>query len=302
MWSIYLRRTFSGYFRYGYSVFNYAYHYSIFLFKRGYNYFIKESKPSKPVDVIEEYYEAHKKKFLKILESTTLVLNKNIDPVFYVKTDFQNAVRDDNNVLESDWKTRVLFENTPRGNVIMYYNPFKLGFTYYADQYIPYDILNAVAMKYVITYRCIDFFIDEVILPETKKSPLMTLLEEDKKELIKEEKDGDTEFKNKLKGAPFAKLKNYKKEDKKNVDNKIANDKSKEEKQKERNRFIHMGKMQNYKFLKVQEKKSINLFTTPSALVASLGDNITIQKEVFSYRDYKKVKKDICTDVNCNTL
>jgi hypothetical protein len=282
----------SNYFRRGYSILTYAYRYGMFLFKKGYNYFIKESKPSKPVDVIEEYCQKHKKKFLQTLELTTLVVNKNIDPVFYVKSDFQSAIRDDNNALENDWKTRILFENTPRGNVIMYYNPFKLGFTYYADQYIPYDILNAVAMKYVITYRCMDFFMDEVILPETKKSPLMVLLEEDKKDDKKE----DTEFKNMLKGAPFAKLKNHKKEDKKKVDNT-------KEKQKERNRFIHMGKIQNYKFLKIPEKKAVNLFTTTSALVASLHDNTGVQQSVFSYRDYKKVKRDtICTDVNCSTL
>ena len=299
MWSTYFRR--------GYSMLTYAYRYGMFLFKKGYHFFIKEIKPSKPVDVIEQYCELHKKKFLSKLEATTLVLNKNIDPVFYVKVDFQSAIRDDNNVLENDWKTRILFENTPRGNVIMYYNPFKLGFTYYADQYIPYGILNAVAMKYVITYRCMDFFMDEVILPETKKSPLMVLLEEDKKDDkkgdSKEEKQADIEFKNKLKGAPFAKLKNYKKEDKKTVDNKTANDKSKEEKQKERNRFIHMGKIQNYKFLKIPEKKAANLFTTPSALVDSLHDNTGVQQSVFSYRDYKKVKREnICTDVNCSTL
>lgn len=288
MWSTYFRR--------GYSLLTYAYCYGMFLFKKGYSYFIKEIKPSKPVDVIEKYYEAHKKKFLKTLDITTLISNKNINPVFYVKSDFQNAIRDNNNDLECEWKTRILFENTPRGNVIMYYNPFKLGFTYYSDQYIPYDILNAVAMKYVLTYRCRDFFMDELILPETKKSPLMILIQDDKKEMVKE----DIEFKNKLKGAPFAKFKNYKKEDK----NKPTSDNKLEEKQKERNRFINMGRIQNYKVLNVPKKKSINLFITPSALVDSLDDNISVQEEVFSYRNYKKEmlqkkKQDICIEGTC---
>ena len=39
-----------------------------------------------------------------------------------------------------------------------------MGSSYYSDQNIvSYDILNAVAMKYVTIFRCRDFFIDETI-------------------------------------------------------------------------------------------------------------------------------------------
>jgi len=306
MWSLFFRRIYNN----AYSL----YFYGMGFIRRGYRYFLKEEIKTKPVDVVESYIEKNKKKFLQSIETPSLVLNKNISPVFYLKKDFQAAIRDDNNDLENEWKTRILFENTPRGNVIMYYNPFKLGFTYYADQYIPYDILNSVAMKYVITYRCSDFFMDELILPEAKKSPLMVLLQEDKKEVIKgneKEKEADTEFKNKLKSAPFAKLKNYKTTAKVN-DKKESNDEKKtgekkvDEKQKERNRFINMGKMQNYKFLKVTEKKKVDLFsstTTPASMIDYLMSNSSVQKEVFSYRDFKNAnkRKDIYDDVNsCN--
>ena len=43
----------------------------------------------------------------------------------------------------------------------MFYDPYKLGFSYYSDTNgIPYFILNAVAMKYIYTFRCLDFFVD----------------------------------------------------------------------------------------------------------------------------------------------
>lgn len=286
MWSFLFHRIYSNV--------TYLYFYSIHLFNKGYKYFIKDKPLKKVVDPIEFYVEKNKTRFLKVVESPSLVLNKNIAPLFYIKHDFLSAIRDDNNPLENEWKTRILFENTPRGNVIMYYNPFKLGFTYYADQYIPYNILNSVAMKYVITYRCIDFFIDEFILPETKKSPLMVLIQEDKKEVNKEKDTReDTEFKNKLKGAPFAKLKNYKTTSK--LNNKMEENgvKKVEETQKERNRFIQMGKIQNYNFLKVDEKR-VDLFsstTTPSSMVDCLMCNSSLQKQVFSYRDFKNANK-----------
>jgi hypothetical protein len=59
-----------------------------------------------------------------------------------------------NTELEKMWRTRILFENTPRGNVIMFYDPYKLGFSFYCDQkIISYDILNAIATKYVRMFR-----------------------------------------------------------------------------------------------------------------------------------------------------
>jgi hypothetical protein len=240
------------------------------------------------IDMNAQYIEKNKKKFLQLFENPSLIFNKNISSEFYSKKEFQQVIQNDNNILETEWKTRILFESTPRGNVIMYYNPYKLGFSYYADQYIPYDILNSVAMKYVTIYRCLDFFIDELILPENKKNPLMVLFQEDKKEVSKEDNNSlDDEFKNKLKSAPFAKLKSYKLTGKKDEKKDEKDNKKVVEQQKERNRFINMGKTSNYNFLKVPEKKKISLFSS-SELVSDLIDNISVQKEVFSYRNFKK--------------
>jgi len=163
--------------------------------------------------------------------------NQNIVSVFYNKKEFgetvatannvletewrtrilmesTETVATANNVLETEWRTRILMESTPRGNIIMYFDAYKLGFAYYCDQnVISYDILNAMAMKYVSVYKCRDFFMDETFVC----SPLIKihLLEEPKKPFDlsggKVVIGGGASHSQK---SPFAKLRNYAKESK----------------------------------------------------------------------------------------
>jgi hypothetical protein len=247
-------------------------------------------------DITEKYVEKHKTKFLKTFDSeyaNKITMNFNIDTVYYSKKQFQEMLKDVNNPLEKQWKTRLLFETTPRGNIIMFYDPYKLGFAYYCDQSLPYDIINAVAMKYVVVFQCQEFFMDEHIVPENKPSPLLKLLEEDKPEKT-EEKNKETVSKNEkgdkemLKSGPFAKFKNYN-----NVSSKISENKKdsdKKEKQKERNRFINLGKICNFKLLQPPPKKKTSPVFT-SHLVNDLFENSDTQKQVFSYRDFKQKLK-----------
>jgi len=52
---------------------------------------------------------------------------------------------------------------------MMYFNPYLLSYHYYSDeQIIPYKILEQVATKYVVMYRCKDFFIDVEKRPGNK--------------------------------------------------------------------------------------------------------------------------------------
>ena len=242
------------------------------------------------IDQNAKYIENNKQKFLSLLDKPFLKLNSNINPIFYSKKYFEQVIKLENNNLEKEWNKRILFESTPRGNVIMYYNPYKLGFSYFADQYMPYDILNSVAMKYVTLYRCVEFFIDEHVLPESKKSSLMMLLQDEKIE-SKDEKieSKEKDFKKILKAAPFAKLKSYR------LDLKTS-DKKELEIQREQNKFINMGKIMNYSFLKVPEKKKVDLFASSKqdsnivqGDVSYVVEEKTIHKEVFSYHDYKKM-------------
>lgn len=241
-------------------------------------------------DITEKYVEKHKTKFLKTFDAeyaNKITINFNIDPVYYSKKQFQEMLKDINNPLEKQWKTRLLFETTPRGNIIMFYDPYKLGFAYYCDQYLPYDIINAVAMKYVVVFQCQEFFMDEHIVPENKPSPLLKLIEEDKPEKTEETKNEKMDIE-KIKSGPFAKFKNYNKVSSKVNENKKASDK--QEKQKERNRFINLGKICNFKLLQQPFKKKTNP-VFESQLANDLFENSATQKQVFSYRDYKnKIK------------
>jgi hypothetical protein len=246
----------------------------------------------------ERYVEKHTERFIHSFEQDEKpFMNYNIHNVFYSKNQYQEMLKDPNNKQEKQWKTRVLIEHTPRGNVIMHYDPYKLGFTYYSDQHITYNILNAVAMKYVLKFQCRDFFMDEQVIPE---SPLLHLLQEDKKEkeIVDKEKDKDADtLKQKLKSAPFAKFKNYNKTsskaDEKKKDTKTAEttgETAPPEKPKERNRFINLGKTTNFNILQpMKKKKSVLSFS--SKIADSLFENTNVQKEVFNYRDFKRMKE-----------
>jgi hypothetical protein len=232
--------------------------------------------------------------------------NLNINPVFYSKEKYVELLKHEDNELEIEWKKRILIEYTPRGNVFMFYDPYKLGFSYYCDQYVPHNILNAVAMKYVLKFQCRDFFMDEHVVPESLPSPLLKLVIEEKK--VKEIQDKlDSNIKNRLRNAPFAKFKNYnralstineepKKEGSVNVLSPPEKP-EKPEKQKERNKFINLGKTSNFSILQPVMKKKrggaggagSTLFK--SMLASSLFDNSSVQKEVFSYRDFLRETK-----------
>jgi hypothetical protein len=58
------------------------------------------------------------------------------------------------------YKKSFIIENTPLGNVLMFYNHDKLTFDYYSDVTIPYRFLETVARKYVVTHRYRPLYID----------------------------------------------------------------------------------------------------------------------------------------------
>lgn len=251
---------------------------------------------------IELYYENNLKRFLSSFE-VDKKWNFNIEEVFYKKENYLELLKDVDNVLEKKWKMRILIEHTPRGNVFMYYDPYKLGFSYYCDQYVPYNILNVVAMKYVLKFHCRDFFMDEHIVPDISPSPLLALLVEEKKaKEIKEEMDSN--IKNRLRNAPFAKFKNYNRASLGTIEE-VKKEPSQNvlvvEKQKERNRFINLGKTCNFSILQpvVKKKRYSNMFK--SKLASSLNDNSSVQNEVFSYRDFLRETKCRETKVSPDT-
>jgi hypothetical protein len=261
-------------------------------------------KPVTVTSLSKDYFEIQKSNFLNTykLENN---FNENIDKCFYNKTKLSIVLTEENNELEKKWKTRLLFENSPRGNIVMYYDAFKQGFAYYCDQTsIPYNLLNSVAMKYVRIYRCRDFFVDNCETPEENPSPLLDI--EEKKGGKKEEKVEEKEKlneKKETKKSPFATFKNYNTTASKLKDEKITNNDKKDNKEKKnqdekdekiyiRNKFICLGKICNFYILQSDptKKKGKRLANFKSNLSDRMKES-QFQTPMMSYSDYKKSKQ-----------
>jgi hypothetical protein len=192
-------------------------------------------------------------------------------------------VQEENNELEKTWRRRILFENTPRGNIMMYYDAFKQAFAYSSDQQIPYPILNACAMKYVRIYRCLDFFLDSNTLPNDRVSPFSILQEEmerkEKDKLLEKKKEMGISHFHSASDAPFlkpktARLQKPEKVSHENTDSSslVAAVVSK----KYTNIFRYLGKMCNVSVL-VKE------------IVPKKNPNLNVPIEHFDYFAYKKL-------------
>jgi hypothetical protein len=195
---------------------------------------------------------------------------QQIESFFYDKPQYTNIMKEITNPYEKQWKTRILFEHTPRGNIIMMYDIYKMGFSYYSDQQsIPYDILNAAAMKYVVVFKCLDFFIDETY----HKSPFLELYETEK---IKENnmqtriQKQNTNIKNTMK-LVAAKSSDA-----------PAPAPAPAEAITIKNRFLYQGKIMNFSFCqKISKKVAVRTKHAYSDLFESDA------KHILSYKDFK---------------
>jgi hypothetical protein len=183
-----------------------------------YNYFVPPAKKSitKPPPNYEEIY----KKYITIYANPDKnpEANINIDTNLYDYEKRKEIFAEEKNDCEEQWKRKLLYEYTPRGNVIVYYNPYKHAFVYYSDENsIPYNIMQYVAKKYVVMFRCRDFFIDPLTYPG---NPILEVMKKEEEALnVKSKKvkditkcvDNDLNMNNK---DIFATLKSYKTEDK----------------------------------------------------------------------------------------
>jgi len=257
--------------------FTYIYRWSFYFLYKFYIAIVPEKKVI-IIDPIKEYIKNNKDKLLRNTDNSNI--NINITEVFYNKKELDSILIKQDNELEKMWKSRILIENTPRGNIIMYYDVYKNGFAYYSDTNgIPYNILNAVAMKYTTTYHCMDFFMDN---EHVKESPLIKLyLESDKDNTEKKDKLPSQ----KLDNSVFAKLKNYQTDN--NTD--YLNEVKTNEKEYNSNIFINLDKINNFNFLQKPPKKNrLNGFH--STLLEGVTSESTLQHQVINYRNYKQMK------------
>ena len=270
----------------------YCYCYCIFLLSKIYQFIHSvpffnqiEDKPIVKTD-IEKYNENSKARFINTYTKTDIDFNSNIDPLFYSKKEFQELLKDENNPFEKVWKTRILYESTPRGNVIMHYDIYKQGFAYYSDQSIPYALLNSAAMKYSIHFRCRDFFMDDTEVPEEYVSPLIQIQkDEDIAEIEKNKKKVESHLPN-LKNARFAKLKNYSKTESTKLDSSKKDSKTdpKPDKIYSKNKFIYLGKTSDISFIQKAPKKQIlNTTTKYDALFINV-DTSKLDYKMFKFK------------------
>jgi len=231
-----------------------------------------------PVDVTKDYIDKIKNRFIESFKNDNM--NSNIEKDFYIKDEYLKLMKDANNELEKKWKLKILIDNTPRGNVIMYYDSYKQGFSYYSDtKTIPYNILNAVAMKYVTVYHCRDFFIDDEITPDSKESPFIKIHVIDTPK--KNNTNNEVYKKINSQDAPFAKLKKNKK-----LDKEQSNNDDKPKRIYYRNKFIYIGPVRNYiPIQKPKKENKLNGFN--SNLLNNITSEAKLQNQVINYKDFK---------------
>lgn len=265
-------------------------------------------------DPEKDYFEKQRKKWdtLYAPEIDICSVNHNICALFYKKAEFLEHMKQEKTELEMEWRRRILLEHTPRGNIIMFYDVYKQGFAYYADQMMPYHLLNAVAMKYVVIFGCRDFFLDNQYTDT--ESPFLEIYEKPDKPTIPNNDETKTKIDTNLK--VFAKLKNYNTVSSKVKPSQIPPSKVNPVLQQIaskfipltpiqndipdkiiwKNRFVSNGKLVNYRMLQVAKKNHIRKEPIPLGNSIEkhneeIAEQCKLQKEFMSYRDFKLAKK-----------
>ena len=260
---------------------------------------MKERPTTKNIN--DQYFDKEYVRFLRLYNNKNNNDNKNTDKEFYDIKKYEDMMMIENNDIEIKWRTRILIENTPRGNIMMYYNSFKRGFAYYSDQQgVPYVILNTMAMKYVRVFQCRDLFMDDKVTPEDSPSPFIQIYKDDEKNALKskiEETPVEQRIdRDMLKSGPFAKLKKYNMMTEDNNHKQSADMKETLDKptnlnhglvENNINRFLYMGKLTNSSVLQRTPNKKIVMVNNNQYDYMFEGEH-ELQKEVLSYSDFKK--------------
>ena len=210
-------------------------------------------------------------------EITTIEEKKEIKEIKEIK--YEDKYKDKFELLETielskerveGLKNSIIMERTPLGNVIMFYDNNREGFTYYTDNNIPYRFLETVARKYVIMHNCRGIFVDM----DEELTNAKNKLEEKKRKRTEEEEENMRmkELKQSipLKRDVFAKLKVYNKDTGLKVagvlgEQKYSTSKKPTEKDEENmilkekaNRYSCEGKIINFSFLKKVNRKDVD--------------------------------------------
>ena len=172
-------------------------------------------------------------------------------------------------------KNMILMENTPLGNVIMYYDKSRETFIYYSDSNIPYRYLEVISRKYVVMNNCKQIHVDmeqEIKEAQEKLEQKKQEEEEKKKQLEQQQQNPDEKNSSTIvKKDVFAKLKKYNtntslKSSGIPTDNKSVSISKKNIQENNKplilkenaNRYSREGKIINFSFLKKVDKKVVD--------------------------------------------
>lgn len=140
-----------------------------------------KSNPSPTAIAKQDIKTRYKKQIQFYNEMSDYEANSNINTDLYDYEKRKTIFSEINNEQEKQWKSRILQERTDYGNIIMYYDCYRMTFTYYSDeQVIPYESLYYAALKYVVLYRCRNFFIDMDTFPD---NPILNVLKKEDEQM-----------------------------------------------------------------------------------------------------------------------
>ena len=259
----------------------------------------KTSEKKKSVLDEEEMFWRNKKKWF--VEKVNQLIakgknpNENIESIFYSKKeydDYMGSIRENKTDLEKKWETKKMCIHSPRGNVCMYYDAYKMGFAYYCDQSnLGMKTLDACAMQYVIYNSCLDFHMNEENGWNFEKNELAKLHYDDVEAHKPNGKTTKITPNINIKEATMIAKTKLKKNNEKQL-----------EKPKMTNKYIHNGKMKDMDWLQPPKKKKITFF--PKLNFDNLFDEHgkhsqkcqqeeeeeQEQNHDFSYAKYKKLR------------
>jgi len=175
-----------------------------------------------------------------------------------------------------DLTLNVIREETPKGEVLMYYGHEMESFIYYSKtKEIPYKYLETLARKYVIMYDCKRIYID--IRKEYEKG--LNKYKEMKENKTPESGTGGTGGSEKKKKQLFVSFKTYNRKGEVNIKQKdkiyILREKA--------NRYSYRGKIEEYKEEEQNEKMD--------ELSDCMESNGVVKEKKIDFSSFKKMNK-----------
>jgi len=231
-----------------------------------------------------------------IIPASSLMWSSGIELCFYDMDEYTAEISVVNNDLEKKWRSRILYVSTPHGSIMMYYDAFKHGFAYYCDRMgLNYRLLNTVAMKYVMTFRCVDFFVDETVVPQNPSPFLVRFKQIEQVDQDKKQKNthrllgcGKTDIE--MGNSPFVKSRPVV----------PVNSSSNTVVELYRNKFIYMGKICNANLLQ-SIKKPPSIIRAPTETMMPIVSASSLFKtmyndsatNVMNYKAFKESKSKL---------